>query len=133
MNRFNKETFSHFLKWIQETNKEKICNDFLNEEDTMDNILFVFNINGVQENEYYNITFNDFNKVKENILNALQNNLNLIDDDLNVLLKEEDYPNDSLYFIDIYIENRETNLKILYGTYYPEGFEEKYEVINESY
>ena len=51
----------------------------------------------------------------------------------NVLLKEEDYPNDSLYFIDIYIENRETNLKILYGTYYPEGFEEKYEVINESY
>lgn len=133
MNCFNKETFSHFLKWIQETNKEKICNDFLNEEDTMDNILFVFNINGVQENEYYNITFNDFNKVKENILNALQNNLNLIDDDLNVLLKEEDYPDDSLYFIDIYIENRETNLKILYGTYYPEGFEEKYEVINESY
>lgn len=89
--------------------------------------------NGVQENEYYNITFNDFNKVKENILNALQNNLNLIDDDLNVLLKEEDYPNDSFYFIDIYIENRETNLKILYGTYYSEGFEEKYEVINESY
>ena len=133
MNRFNKETFSNFLKWIQEIKKEEICNDFLNEEDTIEDILFVFNINGVQENEYYNIVFNDFSKVKENILNALQNNLNLIDDDLNILLKEEDYPNDSLYFIDVYIENRETGLNILYGTYYPEVFEEKYEIINESY
>ena len=32
MNRFNKETFSNFLKWIQEIKKEEICNDFLNEE-----------------------------------------------------------------------------------------------------
>lgn len=133
MNRFNKETFSNFLKWIQGIKKEKICNDFLNEEDTMEDILFVFNINGVQENEYYDIVFNDFSKVKEDILNALQNNLNLIDDDLNILLKEEDYPNDSLYFIDIYIENRKTGLNILYGTYYTKGFEEKYEIINESY
>ena len=84
MNRFNKETFSNFLKWIQEIKKEEICNDFLNEEDTMEDILFVFNINGVQENEYYNIVFNNFSKVKENILNVLQNNLNLVDNDLNI-------------------------------------------------
>lgn len=133
MDYFDKKAFNNFLKWIQKIKKEEICDGFIDEENTIDDILFIFNINGVQE-EYYNIIFKNFNKIKENILYTLQNKLELIDDKLNINFKKEvDYPDNTLYFIDIYIENKKTGLKILYGTYYSDGFEEKYEILNESY
>ena len=60
--------------------------------------------------------------------------MGFIDEDLNtIIVNEIDFPENALYFIDIYIENRKTVLKILYGTYYSDGFEEKYEILNESY
>ena len=61
MNRFNKETFSNFLKWIQEIKKEEICNDFLNEEDNEGQVWVNRCANGEIISELYYDINADFN------------------------------------------------------------------------
>lgn len=131
MEHFSNKQITNFIKWIDKLDKEKICNDFVNNECLLDDVYLVFNINGVKD-DYYDVPIKDFKELKENLLYSLQNELELIDEDLNaIIIDNTNYPDDAFHFIDIYIENRKIGLKILYGTYYPEGFEEKYEVLNE--
>lgn len=129
---FDTQNIKNFLKWATNLDKESICKDFINKIE-LNETFIIFNINGVKD-DYYDIPLKDFNSIEEELVYTLQSELEFIDEDLNTISMEElSFPDDALHFIDVYIENRETGLNILYGTYYPEGFEEKYEVINESY
>lgn len=129
---FDTQNIKNFLKWATNLDKESICKDFFNKIE-LNETFIIFNINGVKD-DYYDIPLKDFNSIEEELVYTFQSELEFIDENLNTISMEElSFPDDALHFIDIYIENRETGLNILYGTYYPEGFEEKYEVINESY
>ena len=124
---FDTHNIKNFLKWAANLDKESICKDFINKIE-LNETFIIFNINDVKD-DYYDVPLKDFNSIEEELIYALQSELEFIDEDLNtIFMKELDFPDDALHFIDVYIENRETGLNILYGTYYPEGFEEKYEL-----
>lgn len=132
MEYFDNANLEKFLSWTEQLDAYKICKDFINSHDDLKDMLIVFNINGIQD-DYYDILIHISDNIKENIIDELQS-FEFIDEDLKVIISDEvEYPEDALYFFNIYIENRESGLKILYGTYYPEGFEVKYEVINEGF
>lgn len=132
-NNFSNQSIKDFLEWSTNLNKKNICEDFIDESELND-VYIIFNVNGIQD-DYYDIPLKNFDNIKEDLIYALQSEFEFIDEDLNPIIPNEmDYTSeDVLYFIDIYIENRETGLKILYGTYYSDGFEEKYEIINDEY
>ena len=127
-NNFSNQSIKDFLEWSTNLNKKNICEDFIDESELND-VYIIFNVNGIQD-DYYDIPLKNFDNIKEDLMYALQSEFEFIDEDLNPIIPNEmDYTGeDVLYFIDIYIENRETGLKILYGTYYSDGFEEKYNI-----
>lgn len=132
MKHFTSEQFMSFLSWLETIDKNQIYSRFSNNNKNIDDVLIIFKINGVQD-DLYDIPVNTLDNIKECIISELQDeNLEYIDEDLNIITCDElDYPDDSLYFIDIYFENRYIDFKLLYGTYYPEGFEEKFKIIKE--
>ena len=134
MEHFSNDNFNDFLTWLKNLNKDEICNDFIDDENPLEDLWFVFNVNGVQD-DYYDIVSKNLNdSEKEDVLDTLKTDFEYIDDELNVIICDDmDYPDDAIYFFDVYIENRNTGFKMLYGTYYPSGFETKYEIINEGY
>ncbi len=130
---FSDQNIKDFLTWAFKLDKKNICKDFINEIELND-VYIIFNINGIQD-DYYDIPLKNFDNIEEDLIYAFQSEFEFIDENLNsIIVNDLDFTSeDVLYFIDIYIENRETGLKILYGTYYSDGFEEKYEILNESY
>lgn len=125
MKTFDNQEFKKFLEWVVRLDKKEICKNIINYNNKIEDIVIVFNINGI-EDDYYDIPLKNFDNIEEDILYCLQTELEFVDDDLNIIVDDtETYPNNTLYYIDVYIENRTNNLKLLYGTYYPSGFEMK--------
>ena len=67
MKYFNNQEFKNCLDWLTKLNKEKICKDFLNKDNTLDDIIIVFNINGIND-DYYDIPLKNLDCLKEEIL-----------------------------------------------------------------
>ena len=129
MEHFTNDNFKNFLTWLKSLSKNEICNDFVDDENPLEDLWFIFIINGIQD-DYYDIISKNLNdSEKEEIVNSLKTEYEYIDEDDNIIICDDlDYPDDALYFLDVYIENRNTGFKMLYGTYYTEGFEIKYQI-----
>lgn len=134
MKAFTKETIENFLKWCDSLNKEQIYNDFLEEdEDINTDILIKLNINDIIDDDNFIYSNNKIKLIEDFISYILK--FNYVDLELNPnIVDEDDYnPEEAIYCIDVYFENKESGFILKYGTYDISGFDEKYEIIKESW